>query len=157
MRLYSTYLLLVVLSIGSLHQANAQGKLSIVGGIGFPESANAGLRIGIQDQAQIGFSIGAASSTFSILGDIFFHFAGKSSISVRKPWYFRIGFNYYRFEDQAGITRSTYLNIRLGREFNITERIGIAIDAGGLKGIGISSEDIVPALPSGGIVIFYKF
>ena len=87
-------------------------------GFGIYELANIGLRYQI-DQMQIGASIGTSLKEFgeanSILGDIRFHFGEQSKPLSRKPWYFRVGFAF--FKDKSGEpNKFLYLNTRIGRE-----------------------------------------
>ncbi len=143
-----------------------QEKFNISAGFGVPELINIGLRYQV-DQCQLGLSLGLMPHDFSVCGDVYYHFAGLSELSVRRPWYGRIGLNYLREETEYYIDKYLYLNIRLGRDFNISDKFGIELDGGVLFQIKNKvirktpvspwSLDLeFPVLPGFGIGLFYR-
>ncbi|MFN2396527.1 MAG: hypothetical protein ABR597_12665 [Bacteroidales bacterium] len=147
-----------------------QEKLNVSAGIGLPEFLNVGLRFQ-HNQAQIGLSVGTMplkdESLFSVSGDVYYHFAGSSALSDRRPWYGRVGLNYLRNETHHFIDKFMYFNVRVGRDFNISEKFGVNFDAGAI--FELYNEEIrkvppsgwnfdfdFPVLPSFGIGFFYR-
>lgn len=127
-----------------------QEKVNISAGLGLPEMLNLGLHFQ-QDQVQIGFSVGTmpldGESIISVSGDMYYHFAGSSVLSNRRPWYGRAGLNYLRNETNNFIDKYIYLNLRIGRDFNISEKFGINFDAGAI--FELYNEEIRKVPPSG--------
>lgn len=117
-----------------LPQANAQERINLAAGIGFPELTNVGVRFQTrQDTRQIGLSLGyAAWHKFALSGDMFFHFGGNSMFSERKPWYVRGGMTaLYLGTVEEDITEwAAVFNLRLGRDINFSKKIGLNLDAG---------------------------
>ncbi len=147
-----------------------QEKINISAGFGLPELLNAGVRFHA-NQTQIGFSVGSVpvsdEKNLSISGDIFYHFAGSSEYSNRRPWYFRAGLNYLRTETTREIEKYTFLNTRFGRDFNVSEKFGIGLDVGAtfelekkeiLKDNQTSSwfDLDFPVFPSLSLSVFYR-
>ncbi len=141
-----------------------------------PELLNIGIR-GQLVQTVFALSVGTvplfeekSDKIISVCGDLFIHFGKVSELSKRRVWYVRTGFNYLSdksieldFED-----RYTYLNLRLGRDLNISKKCGIQIDAGLLRRL---SQKRIPepmwhsgnmmttdgsVLPSIGLNIFFQ-
>ncbi|NTW24993.1 MAG: hypothetical protein HGA37_09855 [Lentimicrobium sp.] len=163
---FSFILIVVAFSIAYNHLVFGQEKFNISAGVGMPELINIGLRYQL-DQCQIGLSLGLLPDDFSVCGDVYYHFAGLSEFSCRRPWYGRIGLNYLREDTDYYIDKYLYLNIRLGRDFNISNKFGIELEGGVL--IQIRNEVIMkkpssnwlldlefPVLPSPGIGLFYR-
>jgi len=164
-------LLIFTLLISYCHQVFGQEQVNISAGFGIPELSNIGVRYQL-DQVQIGLSVGSMpvenGSIISILGDIRYHFGGFSELSNRRPWYGRIGLNYLRDETENLIHKYLYFNTRIGRDFNISNKIGVEIDIGAI--FQLSHEEIrkkpsngcwicpieFPVLPSVGIGLFYR-
>ena len=164
-------LLLIVLVVGNLHLLSGQEKVNITTGIGLPEFLNIGLRFQLK-QSQVGFSIGtwplaSGEKIMSGSGDFLYHFGGFSELSNRRPWFGRIGVNYLRDETEYRIDKYFYLNTRVGRDFNISKKIGITLDVGAIFQLG--SETIrkkpstgwnldleFPVLPSAGLGVFFR-
>lgn len=156
---------------GKRQKESLHDKVNVVIGSGYPELINIGLRFQLK-QTQLGFSVGSWPSDhdekfLSVSGDLFFHFAGVSTLSERRPWYGRIGLNYAREENEYAIDKYVFFNTRMGRDFNISKRLGIAIDFGVLielshtetrkqpsSGWDLSFE--LPVLPSFGLALFYR-
>jgi hypothetical protein len=146
-----------------------QENINIAGGLGVPELLSIGTRFQLE-QVQIGFSIGALiikeESMFSFSSDVYYHFAGFSKWSNRRPWYGRIGLNYFWDDTKINLHEFVYLNTRIGREFNISKKTGIGIDGGLLfelyhkkheKELTTPWIDFdFPIIPSIGITVFYR-
>ena len=137
-----TKLILVLFGfVGAISfSTNAQEKINLSAGFGWTELFNAGIRIQ-SNQTQFALSVGSLSSeAISVSGDVFYHFAGVSDFSERRPWYFRTGITYIHFK-KAGFfgeifhflhqdPNFIFLNTRLGRDFNISKKVGINTDFG---------------------------
>ncbi len=164
-------IMIVTFSFSFVDQGFGQGKVNISAGIGISELLNIGVRYQL-DQFQIGLSVGSLplkdESIISVLGDVRYHFAGLSRFSDLRSWYARIGLNYLRDETESMIDKYLYLHTRIGRDFNITDKIGIDVDAGVI--FQLSNEKIMkkpsgsfnldleyPVLPGIGIGFFYRF
>lgn len=164
-------LLITTFSLSFVHSGFGQGKVNISAGFGIPELLNIGVRYQIE-QVQIGLSVGSMpdknESIVSIMGDVRYHFGGHSKLSTRRPWYGRVGLNYFRDETDYKIDKYLYFSSRIGREFNISNKIGIEIDAGAI--FELSNDEVrkkpssgwdfnfdFPVLPSLGIALFYRF
>lgn len=120
-------LCLFFLSFSQIVQS--QEKLNLSVGIGYPELINAGLRYQ-HGQTQLGLSYGVAGESTAVSGDVFYHFGGRSELSYRRPWYFRTGLTYERIETTNWISKAVWISPRIGRDINLSERIGIAVDVG---------------------------
>jgi len=114
--------------------AKAQEKINLAAGIGFPELINVGVRFQArQDTRQIALSLGFASGKeLALSGDVFFHFGGYSRFSERQPWYVRGGLTvlYIGAEEEDLTELAPVFNLRLGRDINFSEKIGLNLDAG---------------------------
>jgi len=110
-----------------------QNQVDIFLGAGVPEFINIGLRYQAA-QMQVGLSYGFLpledETCTSLSGDFYYHFAGSSSLSKRKPLYTRIGISYVRSKEHNVISSYIYSIFRIGHEFNISKNFGIAADLG---------------------------
>ena len=163
------YILLIITFLFSFsHQVFGQEKVNISAGVGIMELINLGVRFQL-NQSQIGFGVGffpvANESVTSFHGDFYYHFAGKSKLSIRRPWYGKVGLNYFRDETESTINKYIFLNLKVGREINISKRFGIALEAGGLVQLMyIKVEKTpsntwgleVPIIPGFGVGLFYR-
>ena len=160
-------LLIILFSFGN--QVYTQEKVNISAGVGIMELINLGLKFQL-NQKQIGIGVGfmpaGDESVTSFFGDFYFHFAGKSKLSTRRPWYGKFGLNYFRDETESAIYKYLYLNLKVGRDFNISKRVGIALEAGGLVQLMFKEVEKtptnswgpeMPVLPGIGVGIFYRF
>jgi len=77
----------------------------------------------------VSYSISAESAGPDETGEGFLHF-GKRGIFKRRPWYKRVGLTYIRVETDNYIHKYLFLSVRIGRDLNISDRIGIQVDAG---------------------------
>ena len=112
-----------------------QDKFVISAGMGLPELMNVDARY-LVNQTQFGVGIGTFpvkdESIISVTGDIYYHFAGSSKFSDRHTWYGRAGLDYLRDETNSILDKYLYLNLRIGRDFNFSDKIGIEFDLGGM-------------------------
>ncbi len=168
-KLFRLLLLIAVLLIFNSYQALAQNKINILAGVGIPEFLNAGINFQ-HNQTQFGIRIGSWPTDEKMIcfsGDLYYHFSGISTLSTRRVWYARFGLVYLLDETETIIDKYVYLNSRIGRDFNISKKIGIEIDAGLIvqlshnEKIKKSSDfwNIVPKpsiVPSIGIAMFYR-
>ncbi len=179
-RINPKVIVIFVLLYGSFSNNFGQEKIDISTGFGIFELANIGFRYQI-NQTQIGLSVGTHpwhnDSVWSFLGDVFFHFGSFSELSNRKPWYIRLGLTYLRGKSNNNdglyqIDSYFYLNIRMGREFNISRKFGIYFDLGFNSEIKHNiknnypppTEPVccqggppeIPFLPAIGLGMFYK-
>ena len=147
-----------------------QEGVNITAGLGFPETINVGIRYE-KGQSQIGVAAGFLPATDERITNVsitfWHHFIGSSVFTERRPWYGRLGVDYIndKMEGSPG-DKLVFLDMRGGREFNISENFGISLDAGilyklyadaGGSDLGQFIFDVMWALPAGGISIFYKF
>ena len=148
------------------HRTAAQERVNLAVGFGIPEMLNAGVRFQI-DQVQLGVGMGAIENMFSASGDFYYHFGGTSDLSDRRPWYARTGLNYLRDEQKDFIDKSFWISPRIGRDFNISEKFGVALDAGIAFRISHKEQrknseanydpDFnFPILPALGLSLFYR-
>ncbi|MBN2762634.1 MAG: hypothetical protein JXR41_06055, partial [Bacteroidales bacterium] len=132
---FSCYAVMVVaFTFLNVSVVSGQGNVSITAGFGFPDLINAGIRYQIE-QVQIGISAGflpvEGESVTSALFDVHYHFAGSSEFSTRKPWYGRLGVSYLHDKKEGSFNEKfVFFGLRVGREFNISQHFGIALDAG---------------------------
>lgn len=137
---------LILISLGFLimnsFSINAQEKekVNLSVGFGWTELFNVGVRMQF-NQTQLALSVGSLFyEEISVSGDVFYHFAGVSDFSERRPWYFRTGIAYIHFKETSFFgkilhfinqdTNIISLNTRVGRDFNISKKVGINTDFG---------------------------
>ena len=164
----------LVLVIGfvfsSIQKAGCQKNLDLGVGIGVQEMVH--VATGYQfHQFKLGVSAGSipvkSQKTITYSGDLYYHFAGKSKYTSVRPWFARSGLIFRRLEDDLSIINDRWIYLRAGRDFNITKKFGIAVDAGLSKRIRYQEEfkrsysswnlfDF-PEWPSGAIQLYYRF
>ena len=164
-----TMLSLFVICFGS--QSFGQERLNLSAGIGFPEYLNLGARYQLK-QSQIaigyGFTTSSDNGSYSLTGEYFLHLHGTSDFSKRRPWYARTGVTYMHDESEFFIRNVVWLSSRLGREFNVSKKLGMQIDLGAMymlyfdsktkkPGGGWDLVNILPIWPSFGLGVFYRF
>jgi len=148
------------------YQAIGQDKINISAGFGMMEMINLGIQFPGKEN-QLGFSFGyfpdKNGSVITISGDLFFHIAGSSELSNRRPWFIKTGIMYFRTESNKYIDKYVLLNLRIGREMNFSKKVGIAVDGGPMiKLFNIKSEKKPesgwnwPVYPGLGMRLFYK-
>lgn len=125
--------LLIMSAIAIPNVLFGQGKLYISGGFSTAELLNGGLRYKI-NQSQIGLSIGFipvySYKSLTLSGNFYYHFAGSSKLSDLRPWYGKSGILYLVNEDQYVLDKGFYLPFLIGRDFNISKKIGINSELG---------------------------
>lgn len=166
----------VVLILLLTNSVAAQEKTALSVGVGLPEAVFIGLRVPIE-QVEVGLSVGSAlgasNSNYSLSGEFYYHFGGRSELSTLRPWYLKSGLTYTHNEDEWERHTSLFLVPRVGREFNISSNFGIALEAG-LMYI-INDEETIKKerpdsffgnwdwdwsgllLPSGAVSLYYRF
>ena len=169
--LFIFFILTLLLFSGNRGVAQEQYKLTA--GIGLPELLNLGLRIQFE-QTQVGLALGAIpwedEQNFALSANFYYHFGGSSELTSLKPWFISTGVTYMQYEDKYERQTTFFFVPRIGREFNITSKFGVALELGGLivlvEEIKIKRErpvswfefdlDFGNVLPSGGLNIFYR-
>lgn len=110
-----------------------QEKVNISAGIGIPELANIALRYQMK-QSQLGIGVGTLpdprEKSLVLNSDFFYHFAGQSKLSDRRPWYLKLGAFYLREESDPSINKYIFIAPRLGRDFNLSKKVGVGLDVG---------------------------
>lgn len=158
------------ISAQTLDEKNVQvkSKINITVGLGYPDLFNTG--VGYQlDQFQFGVGAGFLpfwdTTLLAFSGDVYYHFGGISKLSSRRPWYGKVKLMYLTSTDEND---SDYmlLSPRLGRDFNISRRIGIAIDAGlgfrldkdenSISEFPESDSESLSLLPAFNLALFYR-
>lgn len=169
---YTSFLL--ILYLYNVHGVYGQEKFNLTTGIGLPELINIGMKYQV-NQSQIGlsvgsFPVGSNENIISISTDYYYHFGGLSELNKVRPWYAKVGLNYLRDETETIIDKYVFLNTRIGRDFNISKKIGIQLDIGLLIELQNEQERKIPIndswnlnldldfpiLPSIGIGLFYR-
>jgi hypothetical protein len=156
----------IVFSI-SIFICNAREKVNISIGFGLTEFLNTGIRFQL-NQVQLGLTAGTLfSGETSFSGEVYYHFAGKSNLSERKPWYVKSGFTLWHFKKDYMLFKAlsfglfsneepvnvTFLNASLGRDFNLTENFGINSNVGLAIPFNDKDMQISPAVS---ISLFYR-
>ena len=149
MQKLKAYILPVSLAIFSMN-VHSQSYLNLKAGIGIPDLA--GGSIGLQSvpfQVMLGagFLPIPDDKLITVHGDLYFHLFGYSSRSEIKPWYGRIGLNYFREETSKWIDKYTYLDIRAGRTFFFSDHLSIEVDIGTAVELSYDREYIIPYNP----------
>ena len=159
-------MLLFIIAFSYTNQLLGQEKVNVSAGIGSMELINVGVLFQ-GNQNQLGFSFGFIpdkdGGAFSFAGDVYYHFGGSSDLSDRHPWFARFGMLYLRTESKTYIDKYVFLNLRVGRDFNLSKKIGIVLDAGPMIQLFTlesenkpSSDWNFPVYPGLGIKLFYR-
>ncbi|MCB0456624.1 MAG: hypothetical protein KDC91_02695 [Flavobacteriaceae bacterium] len=127
-------LLLCFALLINTHQFFGQEKFNVSIGTGFPELLNLGVRYQF-NQSQLGLNLGTVplgknNAYYSLSSDYFYHFGGQSKLTHRRPWYARAGLSYIHSEGEYEILKILFFNPRIGRDFNISKKIGVNFDIG---------------------------
>jgi hypothetical protein len=169
-KLLSQLMLLCIFGFCCSTPLFAQEKINLSAGTCLPELFNIGARYQLK-QTQIGLSVGSLplkdEQVISVSGDLYYHFAGISELSERRLWYGRLGLIYLHNETKSLIGKYLCLNTRIGKDFNITKKVGFEIDAGVIflltsketrkePANGWSLNLKFPVLPSIGLGFFYR-
>jgi hypothetical protein len=136
----------------------------LVGGLGFPEMVNIKMKLNIRN-VQIAFRGGFypdGTDKRTIGLGLNYHFKGRLKYTEYSPWYTVGGLNFMRSDFDLGIDKILYPYMRVGRTFDITEKIGISFDLGACLIIDLVEDDVgykMPILtfPSGNISVFLRF
>ena len=164
---------LIIFFIGSL--CWGQEKINIAAGVGYPEMVNLGLRFQL-GQSQLGLHAGILpdpdDEIFSLGADYYYHFGGSSKFSTRRPWFAKAGLNYLHDENEYEKNTTLLLVPRIGRDFNLSRKIGIALEAGAFLLLTESNVEVKPRenpcswlcdgdlfpgiAPSFGLSVFYR-
>lgn len=171
-------LICVLIAVASTYQSGkaqevTPEKFNIYGGFGLPELFHLGVRMQ-RTNGQIGLSLGYAPTdlsddehAFTVTADYLRNFGGESKWSTRQPWFWRAGLVYLHDATRYRINHDVFANIRIGREFNISKRSGVAFDLGVFTSVfhrkTIRMEggsrfifSLPDVLPSAGLVYFYR-
>jgi len=145
-----------------------QPKVNISAGFGVFEFVNAGVKLQWQ-QFQAGASIGTMpflkdEKIFSLSGDLYFHFGDTVKHTSTKPWYVKTGISYFSDALPDIKDKFTFLNLRFGRDLNISPKMGIDVELGALIQLShktIPDEDRfwnfnMPIWPAIGVNIFFR-
>lgn len=141
-------------------EVKSQNNLSASMGLGLPELINIGVRYELPPQLMFGMSIGTAfTGAVALSGDVYYHFAGRSELSDLPPWYIRANFTYWQLSKILfiDIGKAALVGFRIGRDFNVTENIGISLDAGIIPFSFFSGRRIpFSFIPSAGLSVYYR-
>lgn len=161
------------------HQSSGREKLNIISaGFGLPEMFNIGLRSQLE-QVQIGLSIGGFPkaltpdedlSNYTASVDVRHHFGGLSELSNRRPWYGKIGLIFWRQvvegytivgrQYSGGVDDHSFLDTRIGRDFNLSNKLGIYFEIGASWLLTSDDEyfidDLGRVFPGAGIGVFIR-
>ena len=170
------FLFLLVIFLPQIGQSQQREELNLAIFTGHNEGVNLGMRYQL-NQFQFGLAFGTdfkykkeVNHPEIYTGESFYHFAGKAELSERKPWYLRNGL-VLRKEDFEFTDLRTFIwsyNLRIGREFNISRKIGINLDGGIITRINTKNKETGPNPsypdyvehpidPSFGLGVFYRF
>ena len=126
-------ILIIYFSLTVTNRLSGQEKINITAGFGLPELINGGVRFQL-NQVQLGISLGFIPDDYediiSVAGDIYFHLTGSSKYSSRYQYYFRLGCDYFRLESEYDLDEYVYLNLRFGKDFDLSKKFGINVDGG---------------------------
>jgi hypothetical protein len=154
----STFLVLMLVFMFS-NKGISQNDVSISLGAGFPELLNAGVRYEMAP-VKFGAGIGTAFTGYVLYGDFYYHFGKLSQFSKMPPWYVRANMTYWQLRKVFFIDlgKVVLLGVRVGRDFNITEEIGVSMD-GGIIPFSFFSGKKIPFsfIPSVGLSVYYRF
>lgn len=165
-------ILLILLTNGKT--SFAQKKWDASAGLGIAELANLGIRYQPSKLIEVGFKAGTwkmnESKLSAFSGDIYFHLGGKPVFTTIPPWYAKLGVNIMRDKRPDFLSKISYVNMRVGRDFYLSPRWGFKLD-GGLNIEVYSNEEQqttnngewnwninidFPVLPAAGIDFFYR-
>ncbi len=137
MKILNLTALILILSSAAIKAQIIKSKLDIVGGLSAREYLHLGLRYQYTDITQLGVYVGSdlelrgdeKINTYCVDNQVHF---GKLSFHNNRPvWYARQGFTYSinNLGDQE-TRKYSYIDLSLGREFALSNRLGVNIDLG---------------------------
>jgi hypothetical protein len=149
--------------------STGQERIHVTSGIGFPDLLHVGM-LYQHRQTQFGITIGGWYYSDELLGnffvgsfsgDFFYHFAGITEFSERRPWYVRSGLDYFIASPED---RHLFLNNRIGRDFYSSGKFGLTLSIGFFIRLYSNDENTgdqhgdnqLFIFPSGGLSIFYR-
>lgn len=148
-------------------QAQYNAKASL--GLGLIDVCHVGFEYQFK-QVAIGGSLGFFPQELQILFpslNYYYHFAGSSKYTDVKPWFGRVGLFYIREKTTYYIDNVFLTTVRIGRDFNFNERLGLSFDAGvsiwTFQYKKVLEENpypeglVMPVLPAFSIKLFYRF
>ena len=154
------------------NQASGQEILNVSAGFGLPELFNIGLRRQFE-QFQIELSTGFVPdavtpdqglSIYTVSVNVRNHIAGSSELSDRRPWYLKKGLILFRYADKdpRDVEDHFFLDVRIGRDFNLSNKLGIYFDIGPVlnfasRGGEFVEEEFPPLMLGFGIGLFYRY
>ncbi len=152
-------LILHILILLFFFKSYSQGNFSASFGMGLPELANAGVQYQFS-QMTFGVSIGTAFAGFySLSGDVYYHFKDQSKLDNISPWYLRTNFSYWPFGKILFVDfgEAILVGFRAGREFDITDSVGLRMDAGVIPFTFLSGKKVpFSFIPAVGINFYYR-
>ncbi len=110
-------------------------SLDLTTGGGLVEAIHLGCKIQILDKNQIGLYYGNSLLYYrysynSLSFDHQWHFGNTSNLSNRPSWFCRQGLTYSIDNAAYSETKYVFVSICIGREFNISHKIGVSLDLG---------------------------
>ncbi|MBK7103708.1 MAG: hypothetical protein IPH62_00275 [Ignavibacteriae bacterium] len=131
MKIKSYLLSIFLIYILSPVKYSGQSEFNISSGIGYSELLNIGLYYQYY-QTQLGITVGSwpNENIFTISSDVRFHLGEISELSKRRCWYIMYGINYLKYETNRKIGKYQFALLRIGREINITSKIGFDLNIG---------------------------
>lgn len=154
--------ILIILLVGICAMSStisSQGKINIGIGADLLEYYNISLRYqGVQTQFALGIGKNGFNNEYenrlSISASVYYHFDGISSLTSRRLWYGKITINYikhdysYNRDELIDLTAG----LRVGRDFNLSEKLGLNADIG----FNFGKISGIRFYPSAGIWLFYR-
>jgi len=130
----SKFIIIVAFTLGFVVQVFAQNeKIKISGGIGSPDQIYVGVNYQL-NKVEVGLSVGSIplknTHSITISSDIRYKFGEPKKLADSLKWYGRFGLSFMRFENEVSIEKILFLNPRIGREFNFSNKFGMDIDFG---------------------------
>ncbi len=129
---------IVVMMVALLGTATAQSTgIGVSIGGGLMELAHLGLHVNGDHwgtRVFVGQLPGQSSNrtTFSAGADVFYFYHDGTPAGKSRPWYLRGGLAYLEDQTTTVDDRYLFLNLRLGKQFLITEHLFVVMDAGAL-------------------------
>lgn len=160
-------LILLIFCLLLSQEIYAEKNFIVFSGIGFPELINVGTRYQFEEihlGASFGFPVFLDDLHKRMNSVSFFphyYFAGFSELTKAKTWYLKTGITYLWGETSTKTYENVFLDIKVGKEFNLSNRFGVGIGAG--TAIQVYEKPpsdmnifLEPFFPSIGIDIYYR-